>query len=111
MPRQSTEPRLRPEHLEDDLTHHRHGVLGDMAVVPDDYAGPMPAGAVRETDYQRMAAVYSRINGGQSSIQFDTSGYFNGENGNALSLLEDPVAYMKKAAEAQAFRAQYMSYI
>ncbi len=43
-----------------------------MAVVPDDpddYAGPMPDGAVRETDYQRMVGTYGNIESGMSSMQ------------------------------------------
>ena len=104
-------PVNRPIHSEEDLTHLRRGPLGDMAVVPDNYVGPMPAGAVRETDYQRMASVYTRIDSGKSSIQFDTSNYLKTEDGKDLSLLDDPRAYMNKLAEAQAFRAQYMGYI
>jgi len=100
-----------PIRSEEDLTHHRKGPLGDMAVVPDNYVGPMPAGAVRETDYQRMAGVYGNIASGNSSLQFDTSNFMKDEEGKDLSLLDDPVAYLDALGSAAQFQDQYMGYI
>ncbi len=100
-----------PVRTEEDLTHHRKGPLGDTAVVPDGYVGPMPPGAVRETEYQRMAAVYGNISSGKSSITFDTSNFLKAPDGKDMSLLEDPIQYMKKIGEAAAFKQQYMDYI
>lgn len=94
----------------DDLTHMRQGPLGSMAVVPDDYVGPMPPNAVRETEYRRMESVYGNIDSGQSSMQFDTSSFFK-RDGKDLSLLEDPLAYMEAVKNAGDFRSQYMGYI
>jgi hypothetical protein len=98
-------------HTEEDLTHQKHGVLGDMSVVPDDYVGPMPPGAVRQTDYHRMESVYGNIAAGTSSIQFDTSSFFKTEDGKNLSLLDDPLKYVTKIAEAAQFKQQYMGYL
>jgi len=100
-----------PVHTEEDLTHHRKGPLGDMAVVPDNYVGPMPPGAVRETDYQRMTGVFGNISSGKSSIQFDTSNFMKDAEGKDLSLLDDPKAYLDALASAGQFQEQYMGYI
>lgn len=99
---------MRPE---EDLSHHRKGPLGDMAVVPDGYVGPMPPGAVRETEYQRMAAVYGNISSGESSITFDTSNFLKTPDGKDMSLFENPADYMSKLGQAAAFKQQYMGYI
>ena len=82
-----------------------------MAVVPDSYVGPMPAGAVRESDYQRMVGVYSNIDSGKSSLTIDTSNFMKDAEGNDLSLLSDPVGYMEALAAAGEFRQHYMGYI
>jgi hypothetical protein len=55
---------------ESDLTHVKNGPLGPMAVVPDNYVGPQPPNAVRDSDYQRMIAIYQRIESGESSVHF-----------------------------------------
>jgi hypothetical protein len=82
-----------------------------MAVVPDNYVGPMPAGAVRQSDYQRMVRVYGNIDSGKSSVQFDTSNFFKDADGNDLSMLSDPGAYMDAIVKAAEFRGQYMGYM
>lgn len=92
----------RPIQNEEDLTHQRSGPLGNMAVVPDNYAGPMPAGAVSESDYRRMVRVYSNISSGKSSLTFDTSNFMKDAEGNDLSLLDDPVGYMEGIAASSA---------
>jgi hypothetical protein len=96
---------------EQDLTHRRAGPLGDMAVVPDGYVGPMPFGAVTESDYRRMVAVYGNIESGSSSLRFDTSNFLKDGNGDDLSLLDNPLEYVNALVAAQEFRAQYMGYI
>jgi len=101
-------PKVRTE---EDLTLRRQGPLGNMAVVPDSYAGPMPPGAVRETDYQRMSAVYGNIASGSSSVKIDTSNLMKDADGNDLSLLSDPVAFVEGLAAAGQFQEQYMGYI
>lgn len=97
---------MHPIRSEEDLTHHRKGPLGDMAVVPDGYVGPMPPGAVRETDYQRMVSVYGHIDSGKSSIQFDTSNFTDG-----INPITNPVEYLEAVQSADGFKQQYMGYI
>ena len=98
---------------EEDLTHQVHGPLGTMSVVPDNYVGPMPAGAVRQSDYHRMTSVYGNIASGHSQVQFDTSNFFKtGDNKDKdLSLLDDPMGYLKAMGEAAAFKQQYMHFV
>lgn len=103
---QGAPPRNDQIHSEQDLTHQVQGPLGPMTVVPDDYAGPMPAGAVRQTDYHRMTSVYGNIESGQSSLQIDTSDFFKDKN-----LLQDPAGYMQAVGDAAAFRGRYMGYM
>jgi Effector protein len=98
---------------EEDLTHQVHGPLGTMSVVPDNYVGPMPNGAVRQSDYHRMTSVYGNIASGQSQVQFDTSSFFKtgAEKDKDLSLFDDPMAYLKAMGEAAQFKQQYMGYM
>lgn len=95
----------------EDLTHQRTGPLGDMVVVPDNHVGHTPPGAVSESDYQRMLAVVGNIESGKSGISIDTSAFMKDDEGNALSLMKDPGAYMQGLAAAGAFREQYMDYM
>lgn len=104
-------PMPRPVRDAEDLTHQRQGPLGNTSVVPDDYVGPMPPGTLRETDYRRMEKVYGNIESGNSSIRFDTSSFFKDEAGKDLSLMSDPLAYLKAMGEAGQFRQQYMGYM
>ena len=98
---------------EEDLTHQVQGPLGPMSVVPDNYVGPMPNGAVRQSDYQRMTSVYGNIASGHSQVQFDTSSFFKTgpEKDKDLSLFDDPMAYLKAMGEAAQFKQQYMGYM
>jgi hypothetical protein len=104
-------PSNKPIRTEEDLTHQVDGPLGRMTVVPDNYAGPMPSGAVRKSDYQRMVTVYGNIASGRSSVQFDMSSFFESEDGKDLSLLTNPVAYLAAMAGANEFKQQYMGYL
>jgi hypothetical protein len=97
-------------HDASNLTHVKDGPLGPTAVVPDNYVGPQPPNAVRESDYQRMVHIYQRIESGESSVSFDLSNFFKQEDGSNLSPT-DPLAYAKAGADAAKFRQQYLGYI
>lgn len=80
--------------------------LGNTLVYPDNFVGPLPKGAVRASDHERMLATYSNIESGHSSISIDTSNFFEGK-----SLLTDPIGYVKAMKDAAEFRSQYMGYL
>lgn len=101
----------RPVRSEEDLTHTRQGPIGPTHVVPDGYTGPQPPGAISESDYQRMQAVYGNIASGESSLRFDTANFFQNDDGTPKSLLADPLGYAKAALDAGAFKVQYMEYV
>jgi hypothetical protein len=80
--------------------------LGNMLVYPDDFVGPLPKGAVRAADHERMLVTYTNIESGHSSISIDTSSFLQGK-----SFLSDPLGYLKAMKEAEDFRSQYMGYL
>jgi hypothetical protein len=82
------------------------GPVGNVTVVPDNYAGPPIPGAILMSRYGQMAAIMGGIQDGTSSVKFDLSSYTAGI---------DPVADAEKFAEAQRKAAevkeQYMGYL
>jgi hypothetical protein len=77
--------------------------LGEMTVVPDDFTGPLPPGAVRQSEHTRMQATFDHIASGQSQVQFDTSSFLAGKDPVA-----DPAGYLKATQDAAAFRQKYL---
>lgn len=90
-----------------DLTHVKFAPLGSVPVVADTYAGPMQPNAIRESDYRRMVRIIERIDSGESSLQFDLSGFLGEEGG----LTTDGMAFANAAAEAAKFKQQYIGYL
>lgn len=80
--------------------------LGTMQVYPDDYAGPLPPGAVTASNHARMLSVIDGISAGTSSISIDTANFMSGKDP-----VEDPVGHAHAMQAAQEFRDQYMGYM
>jgi hypothetical protein len=82
------------------------GPLGPMMVYPDDYAGTLPKGAVRQSQHEKMEGIITGIEDGSSQLSIDTSNFTEG-----IDPEKDPQAYQKAKAEGEAFRKQHMSYL
>ena len=80
--------------------------IGEMTVVPDDYSGPMPPGAVRESQHEQMVALYDRVAEGDSQLSIDTSNFTDD-----VSFWTDPFGYLDALGEARRFRAQQLGHL
>lgn len=80
--------------------------LGNMNVYPDDFVGPLPPGAVRASEHQRMLGVMTGIEGGKSQISVDTSNFTAG-----IDPVAEPEKYAQAVKDAQAFKDQYTGYM
>lgn len=80
--------------------------LGPMAVYPDDHEGPLPKGAVKQSEHEHMVDLIQKIETGQSQVSIDTSSFTAG-----LDPAKDPAAWKKAQADADAFRKQHLGYL
>lgn len=80
--------------------------LGDITVYPDDFVGPLPAGAVRASQHERMVSVYDRVASGSSQLRVNTDDFTAG-----IDPATDPEGYAAAQAQAQAFRDRTMGYL
>jgi hypothetical protein len=82
------------------------GPLGEVNVVPDGFEGPMPPGALRESDYRKRAALLDKIESGGSSLGVDISGF-----GSGLDPQKDPAGYAKAMEEGLQFKDTTNGYL
>lgn len=82
------------------------GPMGTMDVYPDDFIGPLPAGAVREGHYNRMQTAWTKINDGSGPLKIDTSSFTAG-----IDKTKDPKAYEKALKDAESFKKEQLGYL
>jgi len=80
--------------------------IGEMQVFPNDFAGPLPEGAVTAETHDRMVAIYEAIRDGNSQLSIDTSNITAG-----IDQAADPVAYAAAVAEAEQFEGDQLEYL
>lgn len=80
--------------------------LGTTMVYPDDHKGPLPKGAVRQSEHEKMVGIISRIENGSSQLTIDTSNFTDG-----IDPEKEPKKYKEALAEAEAFRKQQTGYL